>query len=374
MDTSFRTLMVPLDGSSLAESALPYAVRFATALGSEVVLLRAALAQTGSGSSPNSAQVHVVSEAEEYLVGLESHLKTLRVPCRSVVPYGPAAESIVDNAELQRADLVVMSAHGRSGTGRWAHGGVADKVVSGLGTPVFLIQGADDEDAEFCRRAILVPLDGSELAESILPSIAHLAGRLGVGVVLLAVVHSSPPDAQAAALSSGRIEALEYVRRAAGWLAARGVPARAEVRHGQPAEEILDRGCADDVWFVALSSHGRSGIGRWVYGSIAEKVLYQAQRPVFLRRAPGARPRAGEPVRARRCHNCGREVYLQNLAESDVCPRCGFSLRACANCQHYDGVVCSMDNPWNRGIYDGTPCDDFAFRSTVGAGPVTQDR
>ncbi len=370
MDASFRTLLVPLDGSPQAEAALPYAARLAVSLSAELVLLRAALARTLPGVPPATAQVQVVSEAEEYLAALESRFRAAGIPCRSVVPYGAPAESIVDNAALQAASLVVMSAHGHSGPGRWMHGGVADKVVHGLGVPVLLIQGPGQPLAGERAGDILLPLDGSELAEALLPGVAVLASRLGVGVVLLAVVPAGPlccpvdrPEA------AGEVEAGEYLLRVREWLAARGVTARVEVRVGLPAEEILDRSGGGDVGLVAISSHGRSGVGRWVYGSVVDKVLQHAERPVLLFRAPGAQPRASQPVRAKRCHNCGREIYRQTFSPADLCPRCGFNLRACANCASYDGVVCGMGNPWSRSIQAGTPCADFAFRETVLAEP-----
>ena len=385
MRTPLRTLLVPLDGSPQAEVALPYATWLASCLEAEVVLLQAALAHTLPGVPPAITQVHVVSDAERYLATLETRLRASGVSCRSVVPYGPAAESIVDNADLQRADLVVMSAHGRSGPSRWMHGGVADKVVQSVRSPVLLIQGQEPATARRRRAAILLPLDGSELAEAILPDVAHLAERLGVGVVLLAVVPPSLPSPgeptgsprapgsrpNGQVPSNAEVEASEYLGRVWRWLRARGVSARVEIRIGMPAEEILKRCAGEDVRFVALSSHGRSGVGRWVYGSVADRVLRQAERPVLLYPAPGARRRAGDLIRARRCHNCGREVYRQTFSVSDLCPRCGFNLRACANCAFYDGIVCSMENPWSQGIYSGTPCGDFAFREPQVGGTVS---
>jgi nucleotide-binding universal stress UspA family protein/predicted RNA-binding Zn-ribbon protein involved in translation (DUF1610 family) len=201
--------------------------------------------------------------------------------------------------------------------------------------------------------------------------VAALARGLGSGAILFVVVPPLPPGQIDQRPRTGEQEAGEYLHRVQLWLAARGQAARVEVRVGQPAEEILDRSGAADVGWVAISSHGRSGVGRWVYGSVADRVLHQAERPVLLVRPPEARHLAGEPVRARRCHNCGREVYRQTFGITDLCPLCGFNLRACANCVNYDGIVCSMANPWSRGIYAGTPCADFEFRETVLAGPAS---
>lgn len=354
----FRTILIPLDGSVQAETALPLARDLARALDAELVLLRAALARTADGVSPGSAQVQVVTEAEEYLARHEVALRSFGVRCRSVVPYGPAAESIVDNADLQRADLVVMSAHGGSGTSRWAHGGVADKVVGGLAAPVLLVQG---ETANTDQPGVIVlPLDGSDLAEALVPSAAETARAIGWSVRLLSVV----PDEEHEVA-----EAQRYLQRVAAWLIERGIPTTTQVRSGSPAEVIVENSSlGGSRGLIAISTHGRSGIGRWAYGSVADRVIHQATGPLLLFRAPNARSVGSALVWARRCHNCGREVYRLTLGSEDTCPRCGYDLRVCANCGYYDGIVCQMENPWSRGIHAGTPCADFSFRAKAWSG------
>lgn len=382
-DASVRTVLLPLDGSERAETAIEIAQTLATRAGTQVVLLRAALAQTTPESSSTSAQrevSRVVSEARQYLAAVEKRLRERRISCRSVVPYGPSADSVIANAELQQADLVIMSAHGATGPNRWNHGGVADKIVQGLSRPVLLVQGSPGKPV---TGRILVPLDGSELAETILDQVSTIARCFGSGVTLLTVLTPDDPGHAFASQScpAGRpsdstseARATTYLEGIAANLRERDVETRVEVIEGQPADEILRRATRADVALVAISAHGLSGIGRWVYGSVATKVLHQSTRPVLLYRSSAARPSGEHPTVIRRCHNCGRPVYRHLIAALDVCPLCGFPLRVCANCVHFDGVVCDMDNPWGGGIYAHNPCDDFDFRETSRANCAARGR
>ena len=133
-------ILVPLDGSALAEAALPSAASLA---GSEaaLILVRAAEARTIPGADPAEAQVRVVRVAEEYLAAVAARLaRQGRAKVQTSVWYGPAAPAIVDAARLHRADLIVMSPHGRSGLGRLVVGSVAESVLRGTTTPILLVR------------------------------------------------------------------------------------------------------------------------------------------------------------------------------------------------------------------------------------------
>jgi nucleotide-binding universal stress UspA family protein len=133
-------ILVPLDGSPLGEAALAPAVSLAGA-GTTVMLLRAAEAHTLLGADPTDAQVEVVHEAEEYLAEVAARLKRQGVKnVQTSVWYGPAAAAIVDAARLRKADLIVMSTHGRSGLGRLIVGSVAESVLRGTMTPIMLLR------------------------------------------------------------------------------------------------------------------------------------------------------------------------------------------------------------------------------------------
>jgi nucleotide-binding universal stress UspA family protein len=142
-------ILVPLDGSALAEAALSSAASLAGA-DTVLMLMRAAEAYTVPGADPTAAQVEVVREAEAYLAEVAERLQ--RQGLRSVqtsVWYGPAAPAIVDAARLRRADLIVMSTHGRSGLGRLFLGSVAEYVLRASRVPILLLRsdGAPVESA-----------------------------------------------------------------------------------------------------------------------------------------------------------------------------------------------------------------------------------
>jgi nucleotide-binding universal stress UspA family protein len=137
---SFNKILVPLDGSALAESALGRAASLAAKNGT-LVLMRAAEAHTLPGADPTEAQVEVVRDAEEYLASVAARLATNGSPrVETSVWYGPAASAIVDAARLRKADLIVMSTHGRSGLGRLIMGSVAESVLRGTTAPILLLR------------------------------------------------------------------------------------------------------------------------------------------------------------------------------------------------------------------------------------------
>jgi nucleotide-binding universal stress UspA family protein len=134
-------ILVPLDGSALAESAIPKAVEMARIGLSSLLLVRAAEAHTLPGADPTDAQVEAVREAEEYLKGVSDRLARDGVRnLETSVWYGPAAPAIVDAARLRKVDLIVMTTHGRSGLGRLILGSVAESVLRGTSTPILLLR------------------------------------------------------------------------------------------------------------------------------------------------------------------------------------------------------------------------------------------
>jgi nucleotide-binding universal stress UspA family protein len=137
-------ILVPLDGSALAEAALPKAVEIAKdSPGASVLLLRAAEAPVLAGGDPVEAQVEVVREAEEYLERVADRVRTEGLSQVSTsVWYGPPAPAIVEAAEIAKADMIVMSTHGRSGLGRLFLGSVAESVLRGTHTPILLLRPA----------------------------------------------------------------------------------------------------------------------------------------------------------------------------------------------------------------------------------------
>lgn len=136
-------ILVPLDGSPLAESALARATDLAQSSGAELLLLRATEAHTLPGIDPSEAQVKVVAEAEAYLDAVADRLRASVAHVETSVWYGPASYAIVEAARLHRADLIAMTTHGRSGLGRLVLGSVAESVLRGTTTPILLLRAPE---------------------------------------------------------------------------------------------------------------------------------------------------------------------------------------------------------------------------------------
>lgn len=136
-------ILVPLDGSSLAEAALETATGLAAGGPFTLALIRAAEAHTLPGADPTDGQVHAVREAEEYLASMQDRLVKRGITVDTSVWYGPAATAIIEGARLKKADLIVMSSHGRSGLGRLILGSVAESVLRGTRVPVCIVRAPE---------------------------------------------------------------------------------------------------------------------------------------------------------------------------------------------------------------------------------------
>ena len=136
----FKRMLVPLDGSSLAEAVLPQVQELAKALGAELFLVRAAAAHVFPGADPTEEEVDVVQKAEAYLAEVAGRLRDAGIPIHTAVRYGEAAEEILEHIGVNAIDLVAMSTHGRSGLSRLVLGSVATQVVHHATVPVLLMR------------------------------------------------------------------------------------------------------------------------------------------------------------------------------------------------------------------------------------------
>ncbi|MCA9873616.1 MAG: universal stress protein [Anaerolineales bacterium] len=301
-----QRLLVPLDGSPLAERALPSAFAIAQALSHQIpvtaYLLRVVPSLYLSVDPLLFAETLSLSEeeAEAYLATIATEHATVNVPIRTAVSTGAVAESIMTYAQQENIQLIVMSSHGRSGLSRWMYGSVAEKLLRQACCASLIIRPGEKPPTTFGK--ILVCLDGSPLAEQVLDPILTIAKAVGAEVSLLRVVPPSHVVIETHAMEQllDTVESLErdmaetYLNQLLVKLADREMPIAAQVVLGPVAETIIDTAVTQQVDLIAMSSHGRSGIGRWVYGSVAEKVLRTAPCATFVIR--GTSP-AGAPGR-----------------------------------------------------------------------------
>ena len=315
-----RAILVPLDGSELAERALGPARQLAVAAGATLLLVRVVPdRELGAAGGPSDE----VEEAQRYLASLASRL---RAPVgREAAPViltqacaGDPAERIVREAELWRTDLVVMATHGRGGLGRLVHGSVADAVLRASSVPVLLVPARCGAVRGLVGEVVLAPVDGSPFAEVALGRAAELARELCAPLVVLNAAHVEPTPVEGLAPTFAMIDEViaegrayvaglvEQVRRA-------GVDARGEVVVGVPATAILSRAERLNAAAVVTATHGRSGLSRLAFGSVADEVLRHARRPLLLLRPLGASA-AAEQVRAARLTRAGAAALARPRA------------------------------------------------------------
>ncbi len=301
----FRRILIPLDGSSLSERALPIAAAVAQSTGGRLILVRAAVAHSLPGTDEGKAQLQAVHDAQAYLQTIARRYNDL-LDLECVAPLAPPEEGILMEAEVRRADLIMMTTHGRSGLGRFVYGSVTESVLAHSPVPVWIVRmgsaapGAPRDRG--VRPRILVPLDGSGFAEAVLPYATALARALDWTVVLLRVAPPALPTVVEAEISASQLpaplvaeppsEADRYLAAVAASLKAQGVRAQPLVRVGPPAQAILDESAASGADLVVMATHGRSGMSRMLYGSVAAEVLHRGHLPLLLVRPDGvaARP------------------------------------------------------------------------------------
>jgi nucleotide-binding universal stress UspA family protein len=293
-------MLVPLDGSLLGERALPIATALARATGARLVLVRVAWAATLPGTDPAQAQVRAVEEAEAYLNGVVHRLAEQAIRAEIAVPYDRPAEGILAEIALRHADLVVMSTHGRSGLGRVVYGSVAEAVLVRSPAPVLLVRADGGHApwlAEEVQPRILVPLDGSAFSEAVLSHAAALARALGATIILL---RATPPPAlpggelvpvapivDAELLERERAEAEASLDAVADQLRAQGLQMQTIVRPGPAVAAILEESRAAGASLIAMATHGRTGLARLAFGSVAGEVLRRSELPLLLVRPAG---------------------------------------------------------------------------------------
>jgi nucleotide-binding universal stress UspA family protein len=285
------TILVPVDGSPLAERALPLAAALASAGGGRVLFLHAAPARSIEGSFER------LDDPSAYLDSLADTLRARGVEVTPLITYiyywEEAARAIREAVEDQHADLVVMSTHGRGGFGRWLYGSVADLTLRETTVPVLLVPAACDRDWPAAGTPrILVPLDGSELAKEALGVAAGLAETLSAELHLLQVVepieylyaglYGGPavyfPDSAEAELK----QADAYLEALAAPLRAGGQTVVVHTAIGSAAATIAELARAQAIDLVAMATHGRGGLARLVLGSVATGVLQRAHLPLLL--------------------------------------------------------------------------------------------
>jgi nucleotide-binding universal stress UspA family protein len=309
----YKQILVPLDGSPFGEHALPWALKIARRSGAAVTLLYvytplAAVYMEGAVLMDETLETDIKAQMQHYLDAVLSRVRSAQpgVKVSAQLVEGDVAPAIIREA-AGRADLVVMTTHGRGPLGRFWLGSVADELVRELQTPLLLVRPNQQPavlTAEPELKHILIPLDGSHLAEFIIKPALELGSLTGADYTLARMIRPVLPyetpgevTAMSAAVKSvlDRVEevqaaltkeAEEYLSRVAARLRAEGnrVETRVDLDQ-QPAHAIIHDAEEKGISLIALETHGRKGLSRLFLGSVADKVIRGAKTPVLVHRA-----------------------------------------------------------------------------------------
>ena len=295
-----KHIFVPLDGSDTAEAAVPHAAALAKLLDARVTLARVPEAMIVPVVDAGVWITRVVESREaaerskEYLAQVAEDSVWGDASVDTVLPHYPVAEGLLDAIDDLDVGLVVMTTHGRSGPDRWLMGSVAQKLVHHAPASMFVLRNeAAQRDPAFSE--IMVPLDGSDLAASALEPASELAQRSG-GQLHLVTVPTVPPYAKVVPETSGMIpdllkrrigEAESYLSQTVADLEDRGIEVDANVEvvvAGDVAKGIVEHADEVDADLILMSTHGRTGLGRFILGSVTDRVLRGSRRPLWILR------------------------------------------------------------------------------------------
>jgi len=318
----FERILVPLDGSPRAEQALPVAARIARASGGSVILLQVVSPPIdyGGGLTQTPLMTEQVIETElamssGYLDRVTKARELAEIETTTEVMFGLPAQDILAIAESRSVDLIVMCSHGRTGFTRWVLGSVAQKIAHHCPVPVLVLREGrplipESRPDSVHHLTALVPLDGSPLAEAALVPAANLVAALAApapgALHLTQVVKQLSTTAD-----EGFIIQLneETVERAKAYLmsvkehlqaglkdrkltitwsvaldadAADAIIGTADQREQQEGSDSHDKSGSYGCDLIAMSTHGRGGLERWVMGSVMERVLGATRLPMLI--------------------------------------------------------------------------------------------
>jgi len=297
----YRKILVPLDGTELAEKALPYAKSIAKLKNSKVILFAVSLT------------IFVERRDRLFSSYLEVKAEELReegINASVATSYGDVAQEIVKYTNNNKLDLIVMATHGYSGAKQWMFGSITQKVLYSTEIPVLLIKTKSANiTGEFNR--ILVPVDGSPFSESTFPFAADLTRNTKKEILLLHICE--PPVVPSYGLrpinptwKKYRDEMWEemeklstiYLRKAMAELKKKKVKVKSRVIRAQTGEvtkTILQVSKEENVDLIVIATQGRAGVRRWVYGNVANKIVEGFSLPILLVRPTKSIPSSPPP-------------------------------------------------------------------------------
>jgi len=298
----YDKILVPLDGSELAEVTLWYAARLAGRLHAALTLVY--VSSPDELTSPHMHECYlrdVLARVKADADKIAAETKGGEITVDYKILKGDSAEEIIDYADKAKIDLIILSTQGKSGIKRWPLGNVANKVIGATRKQVLLIRAKGAKSDVYKDRLVkvLVPVDGSRESESILKFVSYLAAELDLEITLFHMWVREMvqyPGKETISREQKLIKrANVYVEKLGARLKEQGLRVKAvfnDVLPSEEAAEIIKLSEEGKFSMVAMATHGRSGVGRWVFGSNANKVLNEGSTPLLLVRPAKSKKKA----------------------------------------------------------------------------------
>lgn len=295
----FQRMLVTLDGSKLAAGVLPYATSLAKVFNTWVTLLSVVPHEESAEGGDKRQQYLEEMERRsgaslsEYLHTMQARLREQGVKADFATRTGNVPQNISSFAEEGKYDLIAIATRGRSGITRWLMGSVADHVLQSTSIATLLIKPEDDQSEDIAIapiKRLLVPLDGSPIAEVAIPIAEQLASKTSAKVHLVQALPTmsqlylgiEPQAFPTDVMQSVEESAVSYLQGMTERLQSKGISATSESPMGDPASIINDLARKLDDSIVVMSTRGRTGFSRWILGSVADKVVRGSTGPVLL--------------------------------------------------------------------------------------------
>ncbi|MBN1191957.1 MAG: universal stress protein [Dehalococcoidales bacterium] len=292
----FERILVPLDGSKISEMVVPYAVEIASLFNSTVVV--AGVSESYGTQSLGEIRSYLEKQAGKINESLikrrpadEVKASTPQVTFQSLAG-DPASEIINYSAEID-SSLIILASRGASASSFWKIGNVADKVLRAATCPVLLVREQPDDSVislKYILRKILVPLDGSKLSETALPPALGLAAATGAEIILFQVIEpvdfsgydDLAPEVIEKYKAGFHSTARNYLEKIKKSYVNSYSNISIATGESPVAEHIIDYSEVNYCDLIVMSTNGRSGLGRWVFGSVTGKVLHAGKRPLIV--------------------------------------------------------------------------------------------
>jgi nucleotide-binding universal stress UspA family protein len=295
----FGHMLVPLDGSALAECVLPHAVALARAFSARVTLLRVLeRSQADEQRLVDPLDWHISrGEAEAYLGDWADRLQEAGVETGYKLVHGRVTDQVIDFVHDHGIDLMVLSSHGQGGLGGWNVSGTVQKIIFRVHISVMIVrayQAIDVDLSEMQCRRLLVPLDGSQRAEAALAPAQQLASYYSCQMQLASVVSEpevvrrrplTPEEAKLKdqLTSLNQLETEAYLQQLAASLSVEEIQVDTRTLLGaSPVEALQDLVTREPVDLVVLSAHGSTGTAKWPYGSVATNFIAYGTTPLLI--------------------------------------------------------------------------------------------